>query len=360
MIHHGDSVEVMAAMDAESIDAIVTDPPYSLAFMGKAWDKNLNHGPWAEAALRVAKPGAYLLAFGGTRTVHRLTVALEDAGWIVRDVLVWAYAQGFPKSKSSLKPAWEPIVLARKPGPLAPLNIDECRLSTTPVGHEGSADKPPAGDGQMGDAGSSPAMLAGERFGGGAKGTSGFANGYQRGDGFVASTQGRWPANVILTDPIFDGGWEGVEGGGETTSGKMRPTAVRNERGTFGADAADGYTTMETCGDTGTYSRFFLIPKASRRDREPTVLPDDWPQGQRFSTHPTVKPTRLMRHLIRLVTPEGGTVLDPFLGSGTTAKAAVLEGVKWVGIEREPEYIRIAEQRLVGLEPEPEQLEMTG
>ena len=182
MIHTGDCVEVMAAMDPDSIDAIVTDPPYGLEFMGKEWDrldgkmsqpgigarptdwpaygddfagynptcatcggrargsrkcecpapdwrvkgKALDmtskqgvmqqwHQRWATEALRVAKPGAYLLAFGGTRTVHRLTVALEDAGWIIRDVLVWAYAQGFPKSKSSLKPAWEPIVLARKP-----------------------------------------------------------------------------------------------------------------------------------------------------------------------------------------------------------------------------------------------------
>jgi DNA modification methylase len=110
VIHHGDCLDVMAAMPEASVDAIVTDPPYGLSFMGKGWDHGVIGRPFAEAMLRVAKPSAYLLAFGGTRTVHRMTVALEDAGWIIRDMLVWGYASGFPKSKASLKPAWEPIV----------------------------------------------------------------------------------------------------------------------------------------------------------------------------------------------------------------------------------------------------------
>ena len=173
MIPTGDCLDVMAGMEPESVDAIVTDPPYGLEFMGKEWDRlaasrrassasrsrhrtasmrnrwrtirpdesrtsDGRRSPrqrckpstpqWAEAAYRVAKPSAYLLAFGGTRTVHRMTVALEDAGWIIRDMLVWGYASGFPKSKASLKPAWEPIVMARKPGPLRMLAIDECRI----------------------------------------------------------------------------------------------------------------------------------------------------------------------------------------------------------------------------------------
>lgn len=398
MIRHGDCLDVMAGMDPESVDAIVTDPPYGLEFMGKEWDRlggagfhapkdegrtftnasghmydNLKslprfgrgagmqafHARWAEAAYRVAKPSSYLLAFGGTRTVHRMTVALEDAGWIIRDMLVWAYASGFPKSKASLKPAWEPIVMARKPGPLRMLNIDECRIPesarrwTEPRG-------------------------------------MGFSGGTDHGSVPSEATEGRWPANVVLTDPIFDGGWDGVVGGGETTSGKMLPTDVRSgDRTVFGSDAAAGYTTIETYGDSGTYSRFFIIPKADRADREPVLggqltkvdvfrghQPDnprcltcgrqrigplgapaceceepDWAvvgDKQRENSHPTVKPTDLMRHLVRLVTPAGGVVLDPFLGSGTTGLAAEMEGFAWVGIEREAEYVAIAEARLNG------------
>ena len=334
-IHSGDCLDVMATLDAESIDAIVTDPPYDLlsasrngsrrtppsnaagnpvarhdrggaagGFMGKAWDGTgvaFDVATW-EAALRVAKPSAYLLAFGGTRTVHRMTAAIEDAGWIIRDMLVWAYASGFPKSKASLKPAWEPIVMARKPGPLRALAIDECRIGVD------------------------------EGQGGGAKGTSGFAAGYEHGDGFTPSGVGRWPANVILTDPIFDGGWAA-------------------DRASFpvGREASVFY------GDSGTYSRFFLIPKAARSDREPVLLPlrdaaeATGTVSPRANHHPTVKPVDLMRHLVRLVTPAGGTVLDPFLGSGTTALAAEMEGFGWVGIEKEPEYVAIAEARLNGV-----------
>jgi DNA modification methylase len=371
VIHHGDCVEVMAGMDPESVDAIVTDPPYGLEFMGKEWDRLGRDGPasfenlgttkglpperrasrtdggsttstryrdkprfstltgdsmsaaqvwharWAEAAYRVAKPSAYLLAFGGTRTVHRMTVALEDAGWIIRDMLVWGYASGFPKSKASLKPAWEPIVMARKPGPLRMLAIDECRIG----------------------------IAEGDAAIGGAPGVSGFASGY---DGTQSvNTVGRWPANIVLTDPIFDGGIEGVVGGGEAGGG----FGVRGRGGdVYGG--GDGYTTNmpETgqtvgFGDSGTYSRFFLIPKAARSDREPVL--GGLPQP-RANVHPTVKPTDLMRHLVRLVTPTGGTVLDPFLGSGTTALAAEMEGFDWIGIEREAEYVAIAEARLNG------------
>jgi DNA modification methylase len=366
-IHHGDCVSVMAAMPEGSIDAIVCDPPYGLEFMGKEWDKlapdkpaalrsgwdkpGMKHGihkdvdskygkgvayhtrrgtwacpscgkrdgfrnahgcgdvewrhewldarplealamqqwheQWAAAALRVAKPGAYLLAFGGTRTVHRMTVALEDAGWIIRDMLVWGYASGFPKSRALLKPAWEPIVMARKPGPLRDLDIEGCRIGT--------------------DAGwSYPNGAGGNTF-----------HGQDRLPMPVASSGGRWPANVVLTDAVLD-----------------------------------------------EYSRFFLVPKASRSDREPvmpgmleaknefvgpgSVDPDRPTVVSRRNVHPTVKPIELMRHLVRLVTPAGGTVLDPFLGSGTTALAAEQEGRQWVGIEREAEYVRIAEARLSG------------
>lgn len=441
MIHHGDCLDVMRTMPDASVDAIVTDPPYGLEFMGKAWDAPWRKGAgigehnagfaamdgapdkregneggtwfgsrastapnytgstnptcrncggtqngrdrksrrrckcdapnfpnttrprqlafqewnyaWGVEALRVAKPGAYLLAFGGTRTFHRLAVALEDAGWIIRDTLVWAYASGFPKGRANLKPAWEPIVMARKPGPLRHLNIDECRIPgkwSTWRRSDGSINP---------DQGFRDEYVGGE------------SKGQFSSDEHPA---GRWPANVILTDPIFDGGVEGVVGGGQTESGKMMPTEVRNKRTVFGQDAGDGYTTIETYGDSGTYSRFFLIPKADRSDREP-VLRGTLPEGKvagrnradgrqwdipgstvangkrdRENVHPTVKPTELMRHLVRLVTPPGGVVLDPFLGSGTTAIAAEQEGFEWIGIEKEAEYVAIAEARLNGVQ----------
>jgi DNA modification methylase len=417
MLIHGDCVEVMAGMDPESVDAIVCDPPYGLEFMGKEWDRLDTghnaarwsgrrtaadaperdpetpggrhgartsvsqpnpkcgtcghyrfsskpcecevpawvarpneqswrmqewHARWAEAAYRVAKPSAYLLAFGGTRTVHRMTVALEDAGWIIRDMLVWGYASGFPKSKASLKPAWEPIVMARKPGPLRMLAIDECRIPIDPSDpvntslyvHPGVNNSAAYGA-ENRPAGRSP----------------------------MAAEGGRWPANIVLTDPIFDGGVEGVVGGGEVKAG----VAVRAKGGAGavhgiygrGMGAYPEGSEDVTYGDSGTYSRFFLVPKAARADREPVLggLPAHLTQnGQptgagpvtRQNVHPTVKPTDLMRHLVRLVTPAGGVVLDPFLGSGTTALAAEMEGFEWIGIEREAEYVAIAEARLNG------------
>jgi site-specific DNA-methyltransferase (adenine-specific) len=344
----GDCVTVMEGMEPASVDAVVTDPPYSISFMGRTWDKSFGHGAWAETALRVAKPGAYLLAFGGTRTYHRLACAIEDAGWIIRDCLVWAYASGFPKSRALLKPAWEPIVMARKPGPLRELAIDACRIP-----------------GQW---------STWRRRDGSINPSAGFADEYvagtERPEGVRndESPTGRWPSNLILTDPIFDGDTPGVVGGGETASGSRQ-----GEYGGSGSWSGQyGPVSRAIDGDSGTYSRFFLIPKADRADREPVLgglearpaglanesgrrlpdrrarLPHD--RAQRANHHPTVKPTELMRHLVRLVTPSGGTVLDPFLGSGTTAIAAEMEGFQWIGIEREEEYVRIAEARLQGVQ----------
>jgi DNA modification methylase len=443
-LYHGDCVDVMAGMDPESVDAVVCDPPYGLEFMGKEWDrlkpgvrtdrggsvapgrsrrddsklapvayggaprrstytcdgcgkrdkfKNPHgcavgwsslrlpddiaayaramqawHQQWAEAAYRVAKPSAYLLAFGGTRTVHRMTVALEDAGWVIRDMLVWGYASGFPKSKASLKPAWEPIVMARKPGPLRMLAIDECRIGTIEDTQETWNAKGAGGKaGANGHAG---------QF------SQGMKDAYARGD--IPVPAGRWPANIVLTDPIFDGGIEGVVGGGETGVSKGgNSTQIDVGSGRYNWNNGTRETTPDGMdpgyGDSGTYSRFFLIPKAARSDREPVLggLPVVERQGEsawagecnvcgsrmmlngkptcghghrpaRANVHPTVKPTDLMRHLVRLVTPTGGTVLDPFLGSGTTGLAAEMEGFDWIGIEREAEYVAIAEARLNG------------
>jgi site-specific DNA-methyltransferase (adenine-specific) len=385
-VHHGDCLEVMAGMEPESIDAIVTDPPYDLlstgarngsrrinnpdnpagrgsrGFMGKAWDGTgiaFRPETWA-ACLRVAKPSAYLLAFGGTRTVHRMTCAIEDAGWIVRDMLVWAYASGFPKSKASLKPAWEPIVMARKPGPLRMLAIDECRIPLTGAEAVDDREGEATADTRYGDkVRAKPGRrLISNRPGGPA--VTAYGDGLSGSYADGATTLGRWPANVILTDPIFDGGWDGVVGGGETSSGSREGTYA-----VTGYSKGWGDTSRTLDGDSGTYSRFFLIPKADRADREPllSVLPlrpggsmrgaetrPDRPTNHphRRNIHPTVKPVDLMRHLVRLVTPTGGTVLDPFLGSGTTGLAAEMEGFEWIGIEREAEYVAIAEARLNG------------
>jgi DNA modification methylase len=570
VIHHGDCIEVMATFEPESIDAIVTDPPYGLEFMGKAWDRlgdvgAVSHaGPterdgstvfgrqriafngsqnrkcrtcdrwaysgnpcvcdkpdfpsvqnaqarimqdwheaWAREAFRVAKPGAHLLAFGGTRTYHRLASAIEDAGWEVRDTLCWGYASGFPKSLdvskaidkaaqpnietqrrieavgevirqhreakgltpqqvseavvgtpsgacwnwehiqlpsldkwpaikatlgipdrydallegdrsrfiaaerevigakdgitrpgfagdiyganggervvvditapatdlarewqgwgTALKPAWEPIVLARKPlrGTVAgnvteygtgALNIDGCRIAH---------DVPPSDRMQRQHADTAGMNGLGE---------SGYKADHEQP---LFNAAGRWPANVILTDPIFDGDTPGVVGGGETSSGGTPPRRIAHDDGYGGGWTGNDHTDG-IGGSSGTYSRFFLIPKAARTDREPvlgglTGLPEsvidiagqNTPEGRigrgvnpevpsRRNVHPTVKPTDLMRHLVRLVTPPGGVVLDPFLGSGTTAIAAEREGFQWVGIEREAEYVAIAEARLNG------------
>jgi DNA modification methylase len=323
------------------------------------------HYRWAREAFRVAKPSAYLLAFGGTRTVHRMTVALEDAGWIIRDMLVWAYASGFPKSKASLKPAWEPIVMARKPGPLRMLAIDECRI---PTDEEFSVPQSNPGN-RTGIVGAAlqPVTADIERN-----------QAAQRASIERTQALGRWPANVILTDPIFDGGWDGVVGGGMVAGSSPieRPEGFQRFNGTDynGGEAYQtGAYTSPGYGDSGTYSRFFLIPKADRADREPVLgglplgvrnITEGHGRGAvntskgdgtgirenrpRANLHPTVKPVDLMRHLVRLVTPAGGVVLDPFLGSGTTGLAAEMEGFEWIGIEKEAEYVAIAEARLNG------------
>jgi site-specific DNA-methyltransferase (adenine-specific) len=267
-----------------------------------------------------------------------MTCAIEDAGWIIRDMLVWAYASGFPKSKASLKPAWEPIVMARKPGPLRMLAVDACRIPSE--GHLQWAEPRDMGY----DRGTDNGPVAAE-----------------------VNPAGRWPANVLLTDPIFDGGWEGVVGG--TQSGIWLASTSRSDPPVRNADrrapstvtttttngpwtcehSARDATTASTPASTGGYSRFFLLSKADRADREPVLggLPANV-RAYRRNVHPTVKPVDLMRHLVRLVTPTRGTVLDPFLGSGTTGLAAEMEGFEWIGIEKEAEYVAIAEARLNG------------
>jgi site-specific DNA-methyltransferase (adenine-specific) len=376
----GDCVEQMGLLDAESVDAVVCDPPYGLEFMGKEWDSpakmlgqdnappggGINyfkrkgdegyvagnaawygrqdphlaqqwHQAWAEQALRVLKPGGHLVAFGGSRTYHRMACAVEDAGFEIRDQLMYLYGSGFPKSHNlsgehegigtALKPAHEPIVLARKPliGTVAAnvqthgvggLNIDACRIDGKPrTTHK---------DGN---------------WTGNSSGTAIFPMPNVAAD----TPDGRWPANVLLdaeAAQLLD-----AQTGDRPSAGEYRNPEKRDFRTTeaereqwikFGNPGLVG---NKYANETGGASRFFYTAKASSSERN-AGLDDE------RNTHPTVKPIDLMRWLIRLVTPPDGTVLDPFLGSGTTGVAAHLENRDFIGIEREPEYMLIAEARI--------------
>jgi site-specific DNA-methyltransferase (adenine-specific) len=406
MIHQGDCREVMAAMAPESIDAIVTDPPYALldhsrndsprtkgtgpygrhgatGFMGQKWDVGdvaFNPATW-EAALRVLKPGGHLLAFGGTRTFHRLTCAIEDAGFEIRDCLSWLYGSGFPKSLdvskaidkaagvarevvgsepdrwtnkgsvlnfatdrpqaeipitggaatieaktwegwgTALKPAWEPIIMARKPlserhvaanvlrHGTGAINVADCRLPVEDLDYARNA---------SGDRGHDQNQERQQDY----HLTAGHAH-----------AGGRWPANVVLDEEAADALDAQT---GDLQSGFMSAGTERQGIGYHGG--LGNLVSNDTRGDRGGGSRFYYTAKAGARERSLGL------SGR--NTHPTVKPISLMVWLVRMVTPSGGVVLDPFLGSGTTAIAAASCGFAWIGIEREAEYVAIAEQRL--------------
>ena len=333
MLHNGDCLDVLRTLDDNSIDSIVTDPPYGLAFMGKRWDYDVpSVEVWAEC-LRVLKPGGHLLAFAGTRTQHRMCVRIEDAGFEIRDMIAWVYGSGFPKSHNlkdelqgwgtALKPALEPITVARKPlsGTVADnvmrygtgaINIDGCRVASD-------------GSHKVKQIVTKKTNVSGDTRTGKALGM------YGAGSSFMPTNHdgGRWPANLIH------------DGSDEVT-------------GLFPSDEG----------------RFFYCAKASKRDRDEglTLPPRQYSHDGRAkpienayqrnestarNNHPTVKPTDLMRYLCRLVTPPGGVVLDPFMGSGSTGKAAALEGFRFVGIERDPAYIKIARQRIESVSSEP-------
>ena len=414
MVINADCIEHMNTMPPESVDSIVTDPPYHLTskngqskgFMGKEWDGGaiaFRTEVW-EAALRVAKPGAYLLAFGGTRTFHRMAVAIEDAGWEIRDTVMYVYGTGFPKSHNvskaidkeagaereivgqrvharkgvkiaeertaigagsfgeerignvtvpatdaakqwdgwgtALKPAWEPILVCRKPldGTVAQnvlahgtgaMNIDGCRV----VGEDVPINR--------------------------LESWSGFGQEIRPNYEQEINNKGRWPANLI-----HDGSDEVVALFPETApsrQGKPRGTA---KKGLFANSEFNKVGTEHN--DSGSAARFFYCAKANKSDRnegleefdlkrEAHRVSDDGVGGDnprnrtnklKLNHHPTVKPTALMRYLCKLVTRLGGVVLDPFCGSGSTGKAAILEGFKFIGIEKEFEYCEIANARI--------------
>ena len=479
---NGDCLDKLKELDNNSIDSIVTDPPYGLSFMGKKWDYDVPSVEIWQECLRVLKPGGHLLAFAGSRTYHRMAVRIEDAGFDIRDQIMWIYGSGFPKShnvgksidkmggktigwfgkwlrqwreenkiaqkqiaklfpsktggltgcvanwelglsmptteqfntiienfdlpfdnieqlereiigtKSSgcfgnetdrhtigasksvevditkgnsigegwgtaLKPAHEPIVMARKPieGTVAEntlqygvggINIDATRVSVEDMD-----------DYAFNMAGNQRVKAKEE----------GELTGMYEGGWKVDKTpkelpQGRWPANVILDEEagqILDK-QSGNKKSAKRGSKYNKPTEHTN---TYTPVASD-YRDDNTYGDEGGASRFFYCPKASKKDRDhgldkfekkfaPTMqdgigAKEHNPQTATLKSniHPTVKPTELMKYLIRLVTPKAGIVLDPFMGSGSTGKAAMQEGMWFVGIEREKEYYEIAKQRI--------------
>lgn len=427
-IYVGDCREVMAKMDWDQFHAVVTDPPYGLEFMGARWDapwKNdggfnsnqqedtTGRGSWifggtpsshnrpvyghnsevyqewfrqrAEQILRVAKPGAHLLSFGGTRMWHRMACAIEDAGFEVRDTIMWVYGQGFPKSQdvskaidrelgakrdrvacipkhswremegrddrqydipsdepvtdqakrwygwgTSLKPSVEPVIVARRPfrGTTAQcvmengtgaMNIDGCRVGNT------------GGTASVGE----PNHLN-QVYGSGMGGL-----------GIIDAGKGRWPANLI-----HDGSDEVLALFPESKSSSAAMPLPKKPGDCIGRshDREDteeywkqggggfstvGRSTVRGHDDEGNCARFFYTAKADDSDRPHG-------KGKHVTTHPTVKPLDLMRYLVRLVCVRGGTVLDPFMGSGSTGCAAVLEGMRFVGIELSEEYADLA------------------
>jgi site-specific DNA-methyltransferase (adenine-specific) len=307
-------------MPDASVDAVVTDPPYGLSFMGKRWDYDVPGVEIWEQCLRVLKPGGYLLAFAGTRTQHRMAVRIEDAGFEIRDMIAWMYGSGFPKSHNlqddrqgwgtALKPAMEPITMARKPfkGTVADnvqtygtgaINIDGCRIGERELCRLNRA-------GSIGYGGSEPQGIVE--------------------DGGI----GRWPANVL-----HDGCEDVLRGMGEAARFFYTPKACKEDRDDgcemMQARWKAGYSYTDTAGNAAD---------GMFKDRETF----------KRNFHPTVKPTDLMRYLCRMVTPPGGIVLDPFTGSGSTGRGAVLEGFQFIGCEMDADYIEIAKARILAAE----------
>ena len=425
LLLNGDCIEQMQKLidDGVQVDSVVTDPPYHLAsivkrfgkegsapaqygtdgafkraatgFMGKEWDGGdiaFRPETW-ELALKLLKPGGHILAFSASRNYHRMAVAIEDAGFEIRDQMMWLYGSGFPKSQnvgdgwgSALKPAHEPIVMARKQlseknikdnvlkHGTGAINIDGCRV-------EGNDAKYPDTNPDFRDQGKKSKEAIGIdklSFGqvSGAKrktanrksrskdgvwtdNNSGMDN--EQNSFADADPRGRFPANVMHdgSDVIVNQFPEGAKGS----------TAPRN-RDTVGMFGMPNDATSEYA-DEGSAARFFYCPKTSKSERHSNlddhetsvgVNGNKWtdqdyrkgdtkPTTERKNTHPTVKPVDLMRYLCRMVTPKGGTVLDPFMGSGSTGMAAKDEGFDFIGIEKEEEYFKICESRIKGFSP---------
>lgn len=406
-LYNDDCLNVLRTMEDNSIDSCVTDPPYGIAFMGKEWDnfstsKNSALGKkspanekskefptrgkpiggwsdedrqaaynfekwcedWSGEVLRVLKPGGFLLSFCSPRMYHRMTCGIEDAGFQIRDQIMWMYGSGFPKSHNigdgwgtALKPAHEPIVVARKPiikmsvaknkeiyGTGA-INIDGCRV-------EYSEDNPPIPQLAHGKTkvNSKKTMFDGPSM-----------NKSSTEATIGGNLSGRWPANVI-----HDGSDEVVSNFPDRKTTWVSDKHANNRNGEFLGKLK--HPGNQGFNDSGSAARFFYCAKASKSDKDEGLdsflakkavyfqtgggasgKPSSLSAGRNTeykNIHPTVKPTDLMKYLCRLVTPKGGIVLDPFMGSGSTGKAAIQEGFRFCGIEMSDEYFEIAKARI--------------
>ena len=431
VVLRGDCLEVMRTLPENSVDAVVTDPPYELGFMGKSWDSaGVSYDPatWAEA-LRVLKPGGHLLAFGGSRTYHRIAVAIEDAGFEIRDSLMWIYGSGFPKSldvsksmdkrrndKAAVYAVTAFVRAARDAAGLKNKDIDAHFKTNGMAGHWTSATSQPACptwdqwlelqrllgfgtemdaevwrlNGRKGTPGEAWAarevvghfksslggtVAAGERNQDIIEEhrnkvvplTAPATDEAKRWDGWGTALKPSHEPIVLARKPLIGTVAENVLAFG-TGALNIDASRIGSEGGTARAGKADkpneaGWANLRGHGieainagrwpantlwdeeaaaqlDASTPaqpSRFFYVAKPGKKERN---------AGDTANIHPTVKPIQLMRYLIRLITPPGGVVLDPFLGSGTTACAAVLEGFDYIGIEQTPEYADIAEARI--------------
>lgn len=325
-LRRGSCEEILAGLDADSVDSIVTDPPYGLKFMGKSWDYDLPSIEIWKEIFRVLKPGGHLLSFGGTRTYHRMASRVEDAGFEIRDQLQWLFGQGFPKSLNlgngwgtALKPANEPILLARKPLSEKTVAANVLRWGTGGINV---------------DASRIPGIKAAAvytDFKKSRKDTVGF--GYvgncSKGEKKNDVTEGRFPSNILLDEQAAQMLDE--------QSGVLKSGRKNGPMGKMGYHGAKGNIEIRESSEGGA-SRFFYVAKASTRERN---------AGVEKNTHPTVKPVKLMEYLVRLITPPNGLVLDPFMGSGTTGIAAKNLGFHFLGIEKDPSYMEIARARII-------------
>ena len=382
-LYQGDNMLSLKKLPDNSIDSVVTDGPYGLKFMNRKWDYDVPSVEFWSEVYRVLKPGGYVLSFGGTRTYHRMVVNIEDAGFEIRDQIMWLYGSGFPKSHNigkavdklqgndrevvgerdllgpaiheggtrpegkgsieitkgqspyegwgtALKPANEPICVARKPlseksvaenvlkWGTGGINVDGCRVGTTdtynykngPQGNSFSVGKEPDG---------------------------------KRNEPVEMNIEGRFPANIILDEiagELLD-----------EQSGISKSSIYDNSKGdtngfhdSLGRDKLKKRTDVGGYNDKGGVSRFFYQAKVSKAERNMGL------DESIKSNHPTMKPVALMAYLVRLVTPPNGIVLDPFMGSGSTGIAAQLEGFRFCGMEMDGDYFKIAEARIENFE----------
>ncbi|MBI6911095.1 DNA-methyltransferase [Pseudomonas palleroniana] len=403
----GDCLETLRGLPDNSVHSVVTDPPYGLTkgkkggsgvasvnlenaygrarigtgngsggFMGLAWDSDVPPAEvWVEC-LRVLKPGGYLLAFAGTRTQHRMACRIEDSGFEIRDMMAWVYGSGFPKSRNiaeqdmtgadsdqwagwgtALKPSLEPITMARKPlekgltvaanvlkRGTGAINVDGCRVA--------SDDPNPSISRRQGSTRHLSTRSAAESVAAGKLESRQSPEAYRAER--AGEALGRWPANLI-----HDGSAEVI------AIFPAEAGAAARVKGTEPSEASVGQITGRRDrvvgafhGDSGSAARFFYCAKTSRTDRHEGMV-NPGPQFKQGTTlrkieqtdtkgnnHPTVKPTDLMAYLCRLVTPSGGVVLDPFMGSGSTGKAAMREGFEFIGCEIDEQYAAIARARI--------------